>query len=155
MIPRFDQSIGLCREAGFRDILLRGDTDFSLTTELDRWNDDGVRFVFGYDARANLVERAGNTPDRLYHELVRRAERVIKTQARTKPEDVKDRIVRERGVETIRTKGEDVCEFEYKPGNCRNLFRMVALRKTCRSRRARMYSSMTSATSSSSRMTGP
>jgi len=129
VIPRFDQSIGLCRRAGFRDILLRGDTDFSLTTELDRWNEEGVRFVFGYDARANLVERAGNTPDRLYHELVRRAERINKTQERTKPEDVKDRIVRERGFETIRTKGEDVCEFEYKPGNCRNSYRMVALRK--------------------------
>ena len=30
---------------------LRGDTDFSLTTEFDRWDTDGVRFVFGYDAR--------------------------------------------------------------------------------------------------------
>ncbi len=129
VIPRFDQSIDLCRRAGFRDILLRGDTDFSLTTELDRWNDDGVRFVFGYDARANIVERAGNTPEQLYHELVRRAERVIQTQPRTKPEDVKDRIVRERQFETIRTKGEQVCEFEYQPGKCRHSYRMVVLRK--------------------------
>jgi hypothetical protein len=31
----FDKAIELCRRAGFTDILLRGDTDFSLTTELD------------------------------------------------------------------------------------------------------------------------
>ena len=129
VIPRFDQAIELCRRGGFREILLRGDTDFSITTEFDRWNDDGVRFVFGYDARANIVELAQNRPDRLYHELVRRAERVIQTQARTKPEDVKDRIVRERQFEAIRTKGEEVCEFEYRPVRCRHSYRMVALRK--------------------------
>ena len=129
VVPRFDQSIEMCRRAGFRDILLRGDTDFSITTEFDRWDEQGVRFVFGYDARANLVERAQNAPDRQYHELVRRAERVIQTQARTKPEDVKDRIVRARRFQTIRTKGEDVCEFEYRPVQCQRPFRVVALRK--------------------------
>lgn len=129
VIPRFSQSIELCRRAGFTDILLRGDTDFSITTEFDRWNEQGVRFVFGYDARANMVERAENTPDRLYHELARRAERVIRTHVRTKPKDVKDRIVRERKFETIRGKSEEVCEFEYKPVKCRSSFRVVALRK--------------------------
>jgi hypothetical protein len=129
VIPRFDQSIELCREAGFRDILLRGDTDFSITTEFDRWDDDGVRFVFGYDARANIVALAQNRPDGLYHELVRRAERVIQTQGRTKPEDVKDRIVRDRQFQTIRTKGEEICELEYRPVKCRHSYRMVVLRK--------------------------
>lgn len=129
VIPRFDQAIELCRRGGFRDILLRGDTDFSITTEFDRWTDDGVRFVFGYDARANMIELAQNGPDRLYHELVRRAERVIQTRARTKPEDVKDRIVRERQFKTIRTQSEEICEFEYKPVKCRLSYRVVALRK--------------------------
>ena len=45
VIPLYDRAIGLCRRAGFADILLRGDTDFSLTSELDRWDADGVRFV--------------------------------------------------------------------------------------------------------------
>lgn len=48
VVPLFDKAIALCREAGFADILLRGDTDFSLTSELDRWDEQGVRFVFGY-----------------------------------------------------------------------------------------------------------
>ncbi len=55
-VALYDRAIALCRQAGFTDILLRGDTDFSLTAEFDRWDDDGVRFVFGYDAKANLVE---------------------------------------------------------------------------------------------------
>lgn len=52
---RFDQAIALCREAGFQRILLRGDTDFSLTRHLDRWDQAGVRFLFGSDAMPNLV----------------------------------------------------------------------------------------------------
>ena len=35
--PVFDLAIALCREAGFKDILLRGDTDFALTSSFDRW----------------------------------------------------------------------------------------------------------------------
>ena len=59
VIDYYDRAIALCREAGFTQIRLRGDTDFSLTTELDRWDDaDGVRFVFVYDAKANLIQRA-------------------------------------------------------------------------------------------------
>ena len=129
VIGLFDRAIGLCRRGGFGDILLRGDTDFSITTEFDRWNEDGVRFVFGYDARANMVERAGNAPDSVYQELERRAEREIRTRPRTRPEDVKDRIVRERKYKAIRPKSEEVFDFEYKPVKCRNSYRVVALRK--------------------------
>ena len=44
-----DQAIALCRRGGFREIMLRGDTDFSQTEHLDRWDADGVKFVFGMD----------------------------------------------------------------------------------------------------------
>ena len=51
----FDKSIALCRRAGFRKIRLRGDTDFTQTASLDRWDEQGdVRFVFGIDAMPNL-----------------------------------------------------------------------------------------------------
>ena len=129
VIPAFDRSIALCRRAGFGDILLRGDTDFSLTTEFDRWTGDGVRFVFGYDARSSVVVRAEDQPQRLYRELAQRADRTIATAPRSRPENVKDRIVRERGFTTIRSKGEDVVEFEYQPVKCRQSYRVVALRK--------------------------
>jgi hypothetical protein len=129
VVPLYDCSIALCRQAGFADVLLRGDTDFSLTAEFDRWDADGVRFVFGYDARANLVERAEGTPDELYQELATRAERAIKTSPRSKPANVKDAVVRARGYKALRQKAEDVVEFSYRPGNCGRDYRVVALRK--------------------------
>jgi hypothetical protein len=82
VVPLYDRAVALCRQAGFAHVLLRGDTDFSLTGEFDRWDAGGVRSVFGYDARANLVERADDAPERLYHGLVARAERVVLTAAR-------------------------------------------------------------------------
>jgi len=36
----FDLAIAQCRQAGFRKIVLRGDTDFALTENFDRWNDE-------------------------------------------------------------------------------------------------------------------
>ena len=129
VVDLYDRAIALVREVGFREVLLRGDTDFALTANFDRWSDEGVRFVFGYDARANLVERASSTDDELYHELARRAERAIKTKPRTRPRSVKDDVVRARGFKVLRTAGEDVCEFTYRPGACRADYRVVALRK--------------------------
>lgn len=127
--PEFDAAIALCLRAGFKDILLRGDTDFALTSEFDRWDEGGVRFIFGNDARKNLVARADKMPEESYRELERRAERVIATEPRARPENVKDVIVRERGFRTLRPNGEDVVEFEYQPGKCTKAYRVVALRK--------------------------
>jgi hypothetical protein len=88
-----------------------------------------VRFVFGYNAWASMVERAGAVPDELYHELAARAERAIKTRPRAKPANVKDAIVRARGYKVLRQKGEDVVSFSYGPAKCRRDYRVVVLRK--------------------------
>jgi hypothetical protein len=129
VVDYYDRAIALCRKAGFTEIRLRGDTDFSLTTELDRWDDDGVRFVFGYDAHANLIQRAESTDDELYHELSTRAETQIATTARARPANVKDGIVRERDYKVLRQTAEDVVEFSYRPGKCNRDYRVIALRK--------------------------
>src|SRR5260370_35426549 len=68
---RFDQAGALCRTAGFRRLTFRGDTDFSQTQHLDRWDADGVRFVFGYDARANVIGAADALAPRAWPPLVR------------------------------------------------------------------------------------
>lgn len=129
VVPLFDDAILLCRRAGFTDILLRGDTDFSLTSEFDRWDADGVRFLFGYNAVTPVVGAAQAQPNEEYHELARRAERVIKTSPRERPENVKDEIVRRRKFKTLRPLRDDVVEFEYQPGNCQKPYRVVALRR--------------------------
>ena len=125
----FDKAITLCRKAGFKDILLRGDTDFTQTTELDRWDADGVRFIFGYDAHKHMIERATSIPDEVYNDLVRRAERAIKTKPRRRPPNIKEQIVKERGYKNIRLESEEVVDFDYQPVACQRAYRIVALRK--------------------------
>jgi len=129
VVDYFDRSIALCRKAGFTQIRLRGDTDYALTSEFDRFDTDGVHFVFGFDARANLIEAAESADEDMYHELVKRAEQAIATKARTRPSNVKDDIVRQRGYKVMRQKAEDVVELSYRPGKCKRDYRVVALRK--------------------------
>jgi hypothetical protein len=129
----FDQAVALCRQAGFTDILLRGDTDFSLTREFDRWDDDGVRFIFGYDANATLVEYAEDDrtlQDDGYRELTRQAEHAFaKRKLRARQPRVKEQIVREKGYKNIRLKSEDVAEFVYQPKRCNREYRFIVVRK--------------------------
>jgi len=124
-----DMAIALCRRAGFQGILLRGDTDFSLTRNFDRWDGDGVRFVFGVDASEPMRNRAEGQPEALYEQLVRRAERLIKTQPRRRPDRVKERIVEQRGYKNLRLNSEEVVEFDYAPRRCKRSYRVIALRK--------------------------
>ncbi len=124
-----DKAIALCREAGFTDVLLRGDTDFSQTTQLDRWDGDGVRFVFGYPARKILKSRANGLAEQSYIELQRHARRVFVEQERARPLNVKETVVRERGYKNIILRSEDVAEFDYQPSACKQPYRMVVLRK--------------------------
>ena len=108
-----DRAVLLCRQAGFRSFLVRGDTDFTQTKHLDRWDDAGdLRFLFGIDARPNLVALAEQLPDSAYSFLERPVP-PIKTVPRQRPPRHKARIVQERGFETIHTLEEMVAEFAY------------------------------------------
>lgn len=124
-----DRAIELCRRGGFGKIMLRGDTDFTQTKHLDRWDDDGVRFVFGIDAMANLKRLAEDLPAEAYGVLERPARYSIKTTPRGTREDHKTPIVVARQFETIRLKGEEVAEFDYRPTACKKTYRVVVLRK--------------------------
>ena len=91
-----------------------------------------LRGITGYaalDAKANLVEKAEAAAEETYHELVTRAELALKTAPRTRPDNVKEAVVRERGFTNRRQQGEDVTEFSYRPGNCKKDYRVVVLRK--------------------------
>src|SRR5262249_35428927 len=86
---RVDQAHALCRAAGFRRITFRGDTDFSQTAHLDRWAAAGVRFICGYDARANLIREADALPARAWTRLVRPPSYEVQTEPRQRPANVK------------------------------------------------------------------
>jgi hypothetical protein len=125
----FDQAIQLCRQAGFKKILLRGDTDFTQTRELDRWDEGGVEFIFGIDAMANLKECSDNLPESAWTPLVRPEKYQVRTRPRQRPANVKEQIVRQREFENIRLDSEDVAEGSYRPIACQKLYRMVIVRK--------------------------
>jgi hypothetical protein len=127
----FARAIALCRRAGWQDVLLRGDTDFSQTKYFDRWDADGVRFVFGYDASQPMVARADAVEEAEYRELVRRADAAHAARSpRVKPPWVKEQIVRARGFRNLCLAREDLAEFEYRPRHASRSYRIVVLRKT-------------------------
>ena len=126
---RFDQAAALCREAGFQRLTFRGDTDFSQTGHLDRWDADGVRFVFGYDARANVIAAAEALPASAWQRLVRRPPSEVQTEPRALRPNVKEATIVAREFQNLRLEAEAVAEFPYRPTACATTFRMVVVRK--------------------------
>jgi len=124
-----DQAIALCRRAGFRKIVLRGDTAFSQCEKLDGWSRGGVTFYFGFKALPNLVNIAENLPETAWKKLVRPPRYKVRTTPRQKPENVKLQVVRRREYENLVLQGEDVAVFDYRPSECQRSYRMVAIRK--------------------------
>jgi hypothetical protein len=124
-----DLSADLCRRAGFRQITYRGDTDFSQTKHLDRWDAERIRFVFGMDAMANLVGQAAALGADAWQTLKRRPKYEVKTKERDRPAHVKEEVVRQKGYKNIRLVSEEVAEFNYCPVACRKEYRVVVLRK--------------------------
>jgi hypothetical protein len=124
-----DKAAALCRRAGFKKITFRGDTDFSQTKHLDRWDREGNRFLFGIAAMPNLVALAEGLAAEGYSELERPARYTIKTVPRQARERHKDRIVSERQFNTLKLLGEEVAEFDYRPVACEKAYRLIVLRK--------------------------
>jgi hypothetical protein len=133
-----DHTIALCRRAGFADILLRGDTDFTMTAHLDRWDEMGVRFVFGYDASPPFVDQAENIHPGDYAELVRKAHAQFAGRARAKQPRVKQQIVQTRGYLDKRVLSEDTAEFEHRPNRAKRSYRIVVLRKLVEEERGQL-----------------
>ena len=125
-----DRALTVCFRGGFRRVLLRGDTDFSQTEHLDRWDADGrVRFVFGYDAAPNLVATAEWLPEQAWRPLQRPARSAVRTRPRQRPDNVKEAVVLARQFENQRLRSEEVAEFNYQPTACRKTYRIVVVRK--------------------------
>jgi hypothetical protein len=126
---RFDQAHAMCRRAGFRRVTFRGDTDFSQTEHLDRWDASGVRFIFGYDARANLIREADAQPARAWRRLNRPPRYEVQTEPRQRGANVKAAVIVEREFKNLRLTAEAVAAFDYQPVACAQPYRMVVVRK--------------------------
>ena len=125
-----DQAVAVCCQGGFRTVLLRGDTDFSQTQHLDRWDaDPKLRFIFGYDAMPNLKAMAAELPASAWQRLERPLRYTVKTKPRRRRNNVKEQVVKEREFKNLRLRCEDVAEFDYQPTKCGKVYRMVVVRK--------------------------
>ena len=124
-----DDVAAMLRAAGFRNILFRGDTDYSQTEHLDRWDEGRIVFHFGYDAMPNLLKIADDLADFKWKRLKRPPRYIVKTQPRAKPDRVKEQIVVEREFNNIVLNSEDVAEFDYRPTACKKTYRMIVVRK--------------------------
>jgi hypothetical protein len=112
----------------FKKIVMRGDTDFSLTYKFDEWSEK-ADFVFGYDAMPNVVAIAEALPESTWKPLARRPKYEVKTKPRGRRRNVKAEIVKEKGYKNIRLVCEDVAVFSYRPTKCKKTYRMVVVRK--------------------------
>ena len=113
----------------FKEIWLRGDADFSLTVHFDRWDEQGVKFIFGYNAWENLIEKADLLPPDAWSFLERPPAYKVKTKPREKPQNVKKELIKKRGYRHIETVREEVASFSYRPVKCEKTYRIIALKK--------------------------
>jgi hypothetical protein len=127
-VPWIDRAIELVRPyAG--EITLRGDTDFTLSGELDRWDEQGLKFIFGLDAHPKVVALAEALSPEAWQPLERLPRYEIATDPRCKAERVKEAVVRSRGYLNKKLVSESVAQFDYRPHKCRRAYRLVVLRK--------------------------
>jgi hypothetical protein len=112
-----------------RRVCLRGDTDFGLTANFDRWAAQ-VDFVLGTDSIAALRTRAEELDASAWTRLHRQAAYQTTTgTTRARRHNRKREVIAERGYLNLRLDYEDVAEFTYRPGKCQRAYRVVVLRK--------------------------
>lgn len=127
-VPWVDKAIELVRPHA-QSVTLRGDTDFTCTGELDRWNNDGVSFVFGMDAHPKVVKLADALTEEAWKPLERLPKYEIATKSRRKRDRVKEEVVRAKGYKNMVLEAESVAEIEYQPLKCKQSYRLVIVRK--------------------------
>jgi len=71
-----DRAVKLVRQS-FDRVCVRGDTDFALTGNFDRWTKESVNFAFGTDAMPNLVKIAEGLNKQQWRVLKRREKRPV------------------------------------------------------------------------------
>lgn len=124
-----NEVIKMCSDSGFRRIALRGDTAFTQTKHLDRWDEQGVRFVFGIAGHKTLVNIAENIEESAWKRLPRAPKYDPSTPDRSRPQNVKREVIDERGYRNRRLNSEWFVELPYRPQKCKKTYRLVIVRK--------------------------
>ena len=115
---QLDLAILLCRRAGSRRNLLRGDTDLTQTHRLDACAAEQVKFLFGIDAIAQPKGLGRGRPASAWNPLQHSRVPAPRTSSETsRAGQGPDRTPRE--FETLTRIAEDVAEVAYRPTACR------------------------------------
>lgn len=122
-----DKSIAVVKPH-FKRVWLRGDTAYGLSEHFDRWHEEGINFVLGYQAHPDLIARAEALNN---WRVLQRPTRKVRTSPRTRPDNVRQKIVVEKGCKDFRLLGEEIIEFDYSPvrNGCKHTYRLVIVKK--------------------------
>jgi hypothetical protein len=123
-----DRAVALVKPVAGQ-ITLRGDTDFTHTAQLDRWDEQGTQFILGLDAHPKAVKLAEGLSERSWRALERLPQYEILTEPRSRRERVKEQIVVEKGYENQKLVAEHVSDMTYQPHQCGRKYRLVIVRK--------------------------
>ena len=110
-------------------VTIRGDTDFTHTAHLDRWEQAGRRFILGMDAHPKVVGLAEALPASAWKRLERLPKYEILTEPRQRAIRHKEQIVIEKEFRNQVLVGEDIAEIDYQPLKCDRKYRLVIVRK--------------------------
>jgi hypothetical protein len=126
-----DRAIALVKPVAGQ-ITLRGDTDFTHTAQLDRWDQAGIGFILGMDAHPKVVGLAQALGERSWRALERWPKYEIWTEPRQRPERVKEQIVVQKGYLNRKLVAEHVTDIAYQPCHCEQAYRLGILCKNIR-----------------------
>ena len=118
-----DRAVELVQPLAGR-ITLRGDTDFSNTAQLDRWDDRKLNFILGLDAHPKVVGLAQELSERCWRALERLPKYEILTEPRARRHRIKEQIVVQKGYENRKLVAEHVCDISYQPHQCGRKYRL-------------------------------
>jgi len=127
-VPWIDRAIDLVKPVAGR-ITLRGDTDFTHTAQLDRWDQAGIFFILGLDAHPKAVQLAEALSEQSWRPLERLPKYELLTEPRPRPQRVKEQIVVQKGYWNQKLVAEHVSDMTYQPHQCQQKYRLVILRK--------------------------
>ncbi len=123
-----DRAVSLVKQVA-GSVTIRGDTDFSHTEQLDRWDAEGQRFILGSDAHPKLVGLAEALENKAWKVFERQPKYEILTEPRPKAFRDKEQVVVEREFINQKLVGEALAEIKYQPSKCRREYRVVILRR--------------------------
>jgi hypothetical protein len=123
-----DRAVDLVGEVA-GTVTIRGDTDFTHTAQLDRWDAAGRYFILGMDAHPKVVELAEQLPPSAWQRLERLPKYEILSEPRRKALRHKEQIVVEKEFRNLKLVGEDIAQIDYQPLKCAKKYRLVIVRK--------------------------